>query len=399
MTLLLAGGDGLPSKRVLIVTAGTGFGHNAVARSLSEALHRLGNGQVEVDVVDFLARHRLSWLGQFGRLYAPIIVQMPRLWGPIYDLSNNDRFWHLFQMALRLGGSSAPAEWLRDKVPHAIVCVHPVGNQVIAHWRREARWSAPLLTVITDLDEAHAAWIAPEVSLYVAPTEEIRASLLASAVDPRRVALLGLPLDRRFREDGPGRRELRRRMGLEEQTLTILLTGGGEGAGAIFAAARAISRAGLPVQLIVACGRNDALRRKLDRCCLGVPHRVLGFEQEMAQIVKAADVVIGKAGALTIGEAIAVERPLIILDPLPGQETGNTAFARRHGVALAAADVSGLIQTLERWIAHPGEMRELAAKGNGFRPEWARAADRVATAIMDLMKQRGKAACSIRPRQ
>lgn len=378
----------LTLKRVLIVTAATGAGHNSVASSLQEALHRLGNGRVEVDVSDFMAQRNVPWIGRLGHLYAPIIVRVPRIWGAIYSLSDNDTFCRFLRMVVGIAWGNALVDVTRDRVPHAIVCVHPVCNQIIAQALRRTRWPVPLLTVITDLQAAHAAWVAPEVGLYVAPTEEIRASLLARAVDPARVKLSGLPLDQRFYQGELDREQARQKMGLREKTLTLLLTGGGEGAGAICAAARAISRARLPVQLIIVCGRNEALRRELERSSLAVPHRVVGFEQDMSQIVKTADVVIGKAGALTIGEAIAAQRPMIILHPLPGQEMGNMAFVRRHGLGLAVANVSSLIQTLQAWLANPGEMRALAVKGYGFRFEWAQSASRVASTVLELVTQR-----------
>lgn len=378
----------LTLKRVLIVTAATGAGHNSVASSLQEALHRLGNGRVEVDVSDFMAQRNVPWIGRLGHLYAPIIVRYPRIWGAIYSLSDNDTFCRSLRMVIGMAWGKALVDVTRDRVPHAIVCVHPVCNQIIAQALRRTRWPVPLLTVITDLQAAHAAWLAPEVGLYVAPTEEIRASLLARAVDPARVKLSGLPLDQRFYQGELDREQARQKMGLREKTLTLLLTGGGEGAGAICAAARAISRARLPVQLIIVCGRNEALRRELERCSLAVPHRVVGFEQDMSQIVKIADVVIGKAGALTIGEAIAAQRPMIILNPLPGQEMGNMAFVRRHGLGLAVDNVASLVQTLQAWLANPGEMRALAVNGYGFRFEWAQSASRVASTVLELVTQR-----------
>lgn len=372
-------------KRILVVTSATGAGHNSVARSLQQALNHLGKGEVEVDMVDLLAQCSSAWMGKTSHLYAPIIVNCPWLWGAIYNLSNNERFCRFFRKLAGKTLDNSMADLLQAQLYSSILCVHPLCNQIIAEGLGRTKRPVPLVTVITDLAEVHATWVASEVNLYVAPTQEARASLLARGVDPGRVELLGLPIDQRFSWDGADRRQARRRLDLEEETFTLLLTGGGEGAGTIFCAAQAISKAGLPVQLIIACGRNESLRRRLERCFLTVPHRVLGFQDNMPEVMKAVDVVIGKAGALTIGEAIVTQMPFVILGPLPGQERANAEFVRRHNIGLEVANVSSLVRTLEGWIANPGEMVGLVGRAKGYCREWSQAATRVAGTALALI--------------
>ena len=174
---------------------------------------------------------------------------------------------------------------------------------------------------------------------------------------------------------------------------TLLITGGGDGAGSIFSAAQAISEARLPAQLIIACGRNEALRRRLERCLLKVPCRVLGFQDNMPDLMKVADIVVGKAGALTIGEAVASQRPLIILHPPPGQEKANARFVAHHVIGLEVTDTSALIHILEGWMANPSEIEELVARAKDYRYQWSQAATRVASAVMAMMDREEMRSC------
>lgn len=386
------GARSLERKRVTVVSAATGSGHDSVARSLSRAFDRLGDGEVTVEVIDLLGQ-KAAPIFRLGGLYAPIIVRYPRLWGPIYWGSDNERFFRLFRRAIGATWGTELAPFFRSRAPHAIVCVHPLGNQIVAECLRRTRWPSPLITVITDLSLVHTAWVAPEVGLYVAPTDEVREGLLAKGVEAWRVKTLGLPLDERFLAGGTDRQEFRRRLGLDEKLFTILLTGGGEGAGAVFEVAQTISKAGLPVQLIIACGRNGALRRKLEACPPFFPHVLLGFQASLAQWMKAVDVIIGKAGALTIGEAIAAQKPIIIFGALPGQESGNADFVRRRGMGRVASSVSGVVNTLEHWIDNPESRDATVAKGAVYRGEWSQAAARTASATLQAIYGRELEPC------
>lgn len=387
-------GDVSPARplKVVVVTAATGAGHNAVAGSLREALVGLGNGRIQVEVIDLLARINPGGFGRVGGLYAPIIVRFPLVWKPTYDLSDNERFWRIFRGTVGMHWFGPIAKALGNEAPHAVVCAHPVGNQIVAEGLRQMGWPAPLITVITDLGEAHAAWTAPGASLIVAPTEEVHSSLLARGASPP-LKLLGLPVDRRFYADTPDRGQARREMGLTEEKFTVLLAGGREGAGDILSAAQAIAEAKLPLQLIVACGRNEALRQELRSRRLSVSQRVIGFNDNMPLLVKAADVVIGKAGALTVGEAVAAKRPIIVFRPLPGQEQGNTEFVRRHRIGVIASRLESVVETLEEWMANPSELRALVANANHYRRMWSEAAEAVAETTLAAINRKEMARC------
>ncbi len=382
-------------KTVAVLTASTGSGHNSVARTLANSLRRATEGQVAVRVLDLPGGAELSPLGRSSDLYGPLIVRFPSLWGLIYGLSDNSTYWRLFRAWFWRCWGRAMAAVLRRQSVDVLLCVHPMWNQIAAEALRRTDHPARLVTVVTDLGRAHAAWAAPEVDRYAVATPEARSSLVARGVDGRRIDVVGLPLDGRFTEGGlAGRPTAGMRgtgcaahaRGPGRLRMTVLLTGGGEGAGGLGSVARAIGRAGLPVELLIVAGRNRRLRAELDRCGPACPHRLFGYVADMPALVRAVDLVVGKGGALTIGETVLSARPLAIVNPLPGQEVGNAEFVRRHGLGHVADGLSELVEGMRRWCACPDVMDGWVESGSGWRRDWAGAADRVADMVLETLE-------------
>jgi 1,2-diacylglycerol 3-beta-galactosyltransferase len=211
--------------------------------------------------------------------------------------------------------------------------------------------------VITDLVDFHRGWTFSQADLVVAPTEVARKVAIRRRVPAERVKLLGLPVDLRFRPPAPGeKRALRRRFGLDEGRFTILVMGGAAGVGQLIDQVRALAWEQHKWQLIVICGRNEKLRRRLSRIRFATPTLALGFVDNMPEVMRACDLAITKAGPGAIVEALATGLPLIITGYLPGQETPNVDFVVESGFGLYAPKVDDIF----------AEVRVLAEGG----PTW-----------------------------
>jgi 1,2-diacylglycerol 3-beta-galactosyltransferase len=193
------------------------------------------------------------------------------------------------------------------------------------------------MTVITDLVDFHRGWTFSQADLVIAPTELARKVALRRRVPPDRVKLLGLPVDLRFRPPAPGeKRALRRRFGLDERRFTVLVMGGGAGVGHLERQVRALAWEPYQWQLVVVCGRNEKLRRRLAELRFSTPTLILGFVDYMPELMRACDIVVTKAGPGAIAEALATSLPLIITGFLPGQESPNVDFVVESGIGAFA---------------------------------------------------------------
>jgi 1,2-diacylglycerol 3-beta-galactosyltransferase len=188
------------------------------------------------------------------------------------------------------------------------------------------------MTVITDLVDFHRGWTFSRADLVVAPTELARKVALRRRVPADRIKLLGLPVDLRFRPPAPGeKRALRRRYGLDEARFTVLVMGGAAGVGNLIKQVRVLAWEPHQWQVIAVCGRNEKLRSRLSRVRFATATLVLGFVDNMPELMRASDVIVTKAGPGAIAEALATGVPVLVTGFLPGQESPNVDFVVEAG--------------------------------------------------------------------
>jgi 1,2-diacylglycerol 3-beta-galactosyltransferase len=222
------------------------------------------------------------------------------------------------------------------------------------------------VTVVTDLVEFHRAWAFRRADLVIVPTEAAREAVLKRRVPADRVLLLGLPVSLRFRPPAPGeQRALRRGFGLAEDRFTILVSGGGEGSGKLLRQVRALAWGRHEWQVIAVCGRNEKLQRRLRRLRFGTPILVLGFVDNMPELMRAADLLVSKAGPGAIGEALATGVPIVLTSYLPGQETENVSFVTETGIGRYAPQPDLLLETVADLTADGGRLcRQMAERAS-----------------------------------
>jgi 1,2-diacylglycerol 3-beta-galactosyltransferase len=224
------------------------------------------------------------------------------------------------------------------------------------------------MTVITDLVDFHRGWTFSQADLVVTPTERARKVALRRRVPADRVKLLGLPVDLRFRPPAPGEKQaLRRRFGLDERRFTVLVMGGAAGVGHLASQVRMLAAERQPWQLVVVCGRNEKLRRRLYEIEALTPMLILGFVDYMPELMRACDLVVTKAGPGAIAEALATGLPLLITGFLPGQESPNVDYVVESGIGFFAPKEEELFD----------EVRVMAEGGPTWR-EMSRRAEELA---------------------
>lgn len=324
--------DGGPT--ILILFSDTGGGHRAAARSLEGALLQL-EPRARIQMVDPLMgdQSSSSVIRRLAGLYSPMIQRSPAVWGAVYHSSNTRPAFAAIRGVFGGTVRRAIARAIQTGDPDLVLSVHPLLNHLAWQAIQRGGRRRGLVTVITDLVEFHRGWMFPRVDRIVVPTDAARQACLRAAIPEDKLRLLGLPVDLRFRPPAPGERAaVRRRLGLDEDRFTILVAGGGEGSGKLVEQVRALSARDANWQLIVVCGRNEKLRRRLSRVDFGHRALILGFVDNMPDLMRAADLSVGKAGPGAIGEALATGVPVLLTSYLPGQETQNVAFVEEMGI-------------------------------------------------------------------
>ena len=337
--------------RVLLLTAArTGAGHVVVGEALAEAA-KARPGQLAVDVLDVLAPARPRWSDHLAHLYEPIIVHAPWLWTVIYAATDTPLGLLIYRA---LAGQSlvrrvmAAAE---AQPPDVVVSVHPLMVRAAIAARRQSSALAdkPVVTVVTDLVDVHRVWVTDGVDHYVAGSEAAAATLMRYGVVPQRIARLGIPLRPQYgRRNVPAtppdppdpagsdaagpasQTEMRRRLDLHPELPLVLFMGGGAGAGSLVKRVRAVAalaqNARRDFQIAVITGNNVRSRNALEGIAWPLPVRVHGYVPSTADLMTAAEIIATKPGSVTVSEALAVGRPLVLSRPAGGQEAGNIPY-------------------------------------------------------------------------
>ena len=346
---------------LLLATIAAGGGHVASARAMAQALERLYPAQVEVRISDFMQevgatsfdqRHKAMWrwalrYPQSARLGQRAIDAVPHLAMRVQR--------HLLMTFARLAAAHltlAPVD--------LIVSNHGLVTTGLALAKRHHGLDLPVLTFATEPHGISAYWADPWADHVLVPSEATRQRLARMGVPASKLEVVGYPVQHTFLE-AKGKAEARRSLGLEDR-FTCVVSLGGEGVTARpTALVEALRAESPPPQLVVICGRNEALKDAL--LAMAVPGlRVEGYVDGMADYIAASDVVVGKAGPASVYEALAVGRPVLVTGYAGLNERGVVAFLEQRSLGRFVRDASELRREIRRFRDNPDALHAVAAR-------------------------------------
>ncbi len=357
---------GTAAPRVLILSASYGSGHNAVARALEASLQAAG---AETRIVDHFRDLVHPAFDRWSRrLYAAILRRAPAVWGFGYWVG--DRLSPSSGLVFGMGSLGTPRllSLLERERPDLIVSTHPTPAGALSDLRRRGVTRIPHALVYSDF-AVHRQWIPPLVDLHCVPAEGVRADLIARGVAPDRVLASGLPVRAEF-EQPADPTSARRALGLDLERPVVLAMAGAFGwTGDLPAATGVLRDLPVPLQALIVAGHDGALRARLKESVRGAGRRVrvLGYTDEMRQLMAAADLLVTKAGGVSLAEAIACDLPVVCFGSLPGHERRNERFIVGAGAALRARSAVELGAVVRRTLTEPGLLTDLAKRMREIR--------------------------------
>ncbi len=333
-------------------------------QTLTPVQEKVSPTTYRIEIVDVFEEYSRFPLREAVKLYGPTIRYNPKLFGEVFHISNREETVATMNTLATPLIHNGLLRLFTSVQPDVIISIHPLINRAAIKAIRTLDLPIPFITVVTDMVSIHHSWYEPGADGYIVPTEDAKRLYLKRGLDPKKVHVIGMPIDPKFTRPIGSKEELRERFHLRQDLPVVLLVGGGDGAGGLQAAVRAISQARLPVQILVVTGRNRRLYAHLQRtrASLHVPATIFGFVQNMPELMHAADVIITKAGPGTISEALSCHLPIILSGYVPGQEEGNVSYVVNNNVGTMAHDSLELVDALRRLIK-PGspELRQQVA--------------------------------------
>ena len=373
--------------RVLIALAPLGGGHFSVAQAIREAL-AVADLATEVTEVNVFSKECSRFpLTAIPALYPAFTVKWPLLWRWLYYGSNSpqafQRIEALVQPLIRPGIRRA----LENCRPDIVVSVFPAIGRTLHAAFSDLGWRTPLGVVLVDMFSIHQAWLYPHATWYATPTPTVAAICEQVGIDKRRIHDLGLPLRRAFIDPAaPMATTLREKLEVPQNACMALLVTGGMRLEYALAVFDALLSSGPQLYPVAITGRDERAYRRLRHGLRGRAGQVVGFAADMADWLRAADILVGKAGPTMLAEAIQMGTPLALTGALPGQEEGNLDFVLRCGLGIHASsprDIADAVASLVGTTMQVAAIRERMAPLR--RP---RAADELAALILDTATRR-----------
>jgi processive 1,2-diacylglycerol beta-glucosyltransferase len=302
----------------------------------------------------------------YGRFYLDLVNKAPHVLGYFYDMldqpsrsgrNRGDRF----RLLLEKLNLDKFIRFLRTEPWDVVINTHFLPAEIIASLRKKRVLNIPQVTVTTDF-ETHRLWVNQPCERYFTATPEGALYLQSWGVPAADTLATGIPVHPVFSESKE-RQPLLTRHGLAGERPIVLQLSGGFGVGPIARLYQALLNVEVPLQVIAVSGRNEKLQAQLQKVPCPERHRskVIGFTKEIDELMAVADLVVSKPGGLTTSETLARGAVMVIVNPIPGQESRNSDFLLESGAAIKVNNIATLSHKLTSLLADPKRLEQLRA--------------------------------------
>jgi UDP-N-acetylglucosamine:LPS N-acetylglucosamine transferase len=344
------------TKHILILTADAGFGHRSAANAIAAALQEQHATECTVDIVNPLDDRRVPYLlRRSGTEYDRLIRVMPRFYKFNYEVSDSGPTSIMIHDAAAAILFEVIGDLIRRYQPDAIVSPYPLYQGPLAANYAFNQRDIPLLTVVTDLGPVHRLWFHKAADLCLVSTPEVREQAIEYGLDPEKVVVTGIPVHPNLALENRKPATIRIELGWPPNLTTILVVGSKRSKNLV-GVLRALNHSGLPLQLVVVAGGDDALYQQFQATDWHVPTHLYNFVENMPTLMHASDCIVCKAGGLVVTESLACGLPILLTDYIEGQETSNANYVIGGGAGEMANNPLNGLEILYHWLANGGEL-------------------------------------------
>lgn len=361
--------------RVLILSAGSGSGHIRAASALEKVCR--GEPRVrEVVNVDALTYTNKLFRQFYSKFYYQLIRSAPTLLGWFYD--NLDEPWKTERMRLMLSrlNTGPLIRMIRRLRPDLTVCTHFLPAEIISYLLSRDSIETRHAIVVTDLD-VHAMWLSRHFHHYFVAIEEARVHLQMTGLPEDRITVSGIPIDPVFAEP-KDRRSLCAKHGVDPERPLLLVSLGAMAREVGGVLVQALGYLKAPAQIALICGAHPEVREIYEFAVRRVgasrlSWRIIGFTEEIDEWIKMATLLIGKPGGLTLSEAMACGVPMVIFQPIPGQEERNSDHLLESGAAIKCNNITTIAYKVDSILGDKERWQRMSAAARKMgRPDAAR---------------------------
>ncbi|MBQ8275009.1 MAG: galactosyldiacylglycerol synthase [Clostridia bacterium] len=345
--------------RILIMSVTAGEGHNSTAKAMRAYFDTKG---VECDILDTYGYVSPALSQSINKAYLWASSHAKRAYSLGYSLAEKRRSPITEFSPSQLVNMPFALE-IRDYIalnrPDAIIFTHPFAGLILDDLKKKGFLAMPTVGILTDFT-FHPYWEDCTANDFVVmPARALRHQAYRKGFSDGQLRDFGIPIHPQFALSAP-KGEARKALGLDSEKKTVLLMGGSMGYGNMGTIIAQLDAAlGETLQIIAVCGNNAKARADLERMetrCRLLP---LGFVDYVDRLMDAADCIVTKPGGLTTSEALAKRLPMVIVNPIPGQEARNTQFLLNSGAAVATYDMCSADELVIRLMEEPRRLEAM----------------------------------------
>lgn len=353
-------------KRLLVLSVSAGSGHVRAAESITAYAKENFPG-LTICHRDLMQLVPVIFKKIYTDLYLKLAAGLPEAWGWLYRKTDHEPTGSFTERCRRLlQRLSAKKLFIEIGAyqPDAIVCTHFLPAELLATAVLEKRLHCPVWVTVTDFD-LHQMWVHEGITGYFVANEELAFRLQSSGVDPATIVVTGIPVMPEF-VCQPERHVCATKYGLNPLHKTLLIMGGGAGLGITCELVKSLLSLQTHLQIIVMAGKNQSLLTQLQNLSLLWPGQLVavGFTDKVPELMACADLVITKPGGLSTSECLVMGLPMLLINPIPGQEERNASYLLQEGVAQRADDVATLLYRCRLLLANPEKLLKMKTQAS-----------------------------------
>jgi 1,2-diacylglycerol 3-beta-galactosyltransferase len=349
-------------KKVLILTADAGFGHRSAAIAVAAAIEEKYGADTTVEIVNPLDDIRVpTFLRDSQTDYTKWVRHVPELYQLGYEASDSLIPNKILENSLVVLLIDALRGIIEASNPDIVLTTYPLYQSALTTLFRSRRYRVPLYTSITDLSTVHRMWFHKGVDGCLVPNTLVADLATSCGMAPEKIKITGIPVHPHVVRDVRPKAELRKELGWEQGIPTVLAVSS-QRVERMADTLNVINHYGSKVQLAVVAGKDERMLREINQFEWHIPVKVYDFVENMPDLMHAADLIVCKAGGLIVTESLACGLPMILIEIIPGQETGNAEYVTALGAADVAESPIAVLESLDHLLMNDHLMLKQRAK-------------------------------------
>lgn len=351
--------------KILILTFDAGFGHRRAANAIAKALTKNDGNKIECKVVNPLKEEGLSGvIYKSQSLYDDVSTKHRAVYQSVYNMINHYPTSETVDQVVTQFLIQETMNTILDEQPDGIISTFPFFSTSVRRILFLLNIHIPFYSVVTDLDDVHRIWFHPGPNKYFVASDQLKKQAIKNGINQNKVVISGIPVDTRIAEETRDKAAIRQQLGWDTDLPTITAIGS-KRVQNFLEKLTIMENCNIPLQLSIVAGGDKEIYQAITSREWKIPVHCYNYVENIPEMLRASDLLITKSGGLITSEGLASGLPMILIDSISGQETGNVNYLLKNNVAVTINTAEELQKIIECWLANDQAVLKKYAENAG----------------------------------